>query len=905
MNASVTAGWLGAVRLSRRALLIAVCAAMAAVLAVGAEPRLGGGSATVAGTTQPAHPNQLWMLPAAAQGPVSAALGRAEWQFWVGDGQADGANRAGATGGGADPRIARNPAQHLLASFSPGGVSVATPGRGAISLTVAGATGAPRIHANVVRYHGHDLSYAYANGPLGLEQTFTVPRRPVSARATARGSLTIQVAVNGATATVHGQTVTLTGSGGTTLRYGRLSAVDARGHTLPSHMRVQGGRILLQVDDRGAAYPIRIDPLVEQGGKLTGSGAGFGFGMSVALSADGNTALIGAPSYGSGATFVFTRSGGSWSQQGPALTTTDTAADFGWSVALSADGSTALIGAENDSSAEGAAWVYTRSGSTWTQQGSKLTAGGGAADEFGWSVALATDGNTAIIGGPDADVDVGAAWVFARSGSNWTQQGSELTPNDASGPANFGQSVALSADGTTALIGGIGDTSTTPNVPDENAGAAWVFTQSGGTWTQQGAKLTAETRIGFADFGQSVALSADGRTALIGSPQGATDAGGSAAVFVDDDGAWAEQAQLVADEEIGSNGFFGEGVALTPDGNTALIGSPDDNGVGAVWSFTCSGGTWTQNGAKVTAADSDPESGVGSSVALSANGATALAGGWDQDSSAGAAWVFTAPLISSPPAASFGDQTVTQTGPVQWIPVQNSGQANLTFTGTATITGANDADFTVPPGDDLCDGQTLAPGLTCWIGVQFTPSASGSESATLTIGANNTVSPAPASVALSGAGVPATAGPAGSQGQPGATGASGTDGQPGLTGSQGSAGATGGAGGTGAPGAPGKTGTSGKVELVTCKAVVKKVKHKRKTVQECTAKAVSSSVTFTTTRVTTAALDMGRHVYARGIVLPSKHEISVLITTTGKQQLRAGVYTLTRTHKRPLRITVR
>ena len=135
--------------------------------------------------------------------------------------------------------------------------------------------------------------------------------------------------------------------------------------------------------------------------------------------------------------------------------------------------------------------MFTRSGSTWTQQGGKLVGTGHIGEgefahvgegEFGASVALSGDGDTALIGGPADDGGKGAAWVFTRSGSTWTQQGEKLTGTGESGEGRFGDSVALSGDGDTALIGGPHD--------NERQGAAWVFTRSGSTWSQQGEKLT-------------------------------------------------------------------------------------------------------------------------------------------------------------------------------------------------------------------------------------------------------------------------------------------------------------------------------------------------------------------------------------------------------------------------------
>ena len=125
----------------------------------------------------------------------------------------------------------------------------------------------------------------------------------------------------------------------------------------------------------GARYPLTIDPFVQQGPKFAPAGAiGQVFiGLDVALSADGNTALVAASgdNNGVGAVWVFTRSGSTWTQQGPKLTAADEIAhgNFGSGVALSADGNTALVGGQNDNGGAGAAWIFTRSGSTWTQQG--------------------------------------------------------------------------------------------------------------------------------------------------------------------------------------------------------------------------------------------------------------------------------------------------------------------------------------------------------------------------------------------------------------------------------------------------------------------------------------------------------------------------------------------------------
>jgi hypothetical protein len=165
--------------------------------------------------------------------------------------------------------------------------------------------------------------------------------------------------------------------------------------------------------------------------------------------------------------WVFVRSpDGSWSQQGPKLTPDDESGGgwFGFSVALSGDGNTALIGAfydgSNEEGAVGAAWVFVRSGGSWSQQGAKLVGGGAVRDgEQGHGVALSDDGNIALIGGPDDNLGVGAGWVFVRSAGTWSQQGAKLVGSGASGTSEQGFGVALSGDGSTALIGGPQDNS--------------------------------------------------------------------------------------------------------------------------------------------------------------------------------------------------------------------------------------------------------------------------------------------------------------------------------------------------------------------------------------------------------------------------------------------------------------
>jgi hypothetical protein len=213
----------------------------------------------------------------------------------------------------------------------------------------------------------------------------------------------------------------------------------------------------------------------QQGSKLVGtgysSGTEGGQGYSVALSNDGTTLAIGsyADNSYSGATWVFTRSGTTWTQQGSKLVGTGAtgAARQGVSIALSDDCNTLAIGGYYDDSGIGATWIFTRSGSTWTQQGSKIVGTSYTGTPYqGWSIALNSDGNTLAIGGINDDSGIGATWIFTRSGSTWTQQGGKLIGSGYSGTSYQGR-VSLSRDGYTLAVGGFGDNS--------YVGATWVF----------------------------------------------------------------------------------------------------------------------------------------------------------------------------------------------------------------------------------------------------------------------------------------------------------------------------------------------------------------------------------------------------------------------------------------------
>jgi len=313
----------------------------------------------------------------------------------------------------------------------------------------------------------------------------------------------------------------------------------------------------------------------QQGTKLVGSGYSGSpqQGHSVALSADGTTAIVGGYS-GIGAAWVFTQSGGTWAQQTKLVGSGSSGpSEQGASVALSADGTTAIVGGDGDNNNVGAAWVFTQSGGTWTQQTKLVGTGYSGTPYQGRSVALSADGTTAIVGGPGDNNNVGAAWVFTQSGGTWTQQTKLVGPGKGQG-----QSVALSGDGTTAIVGGPGDTN--------GVGATWVFTQSGGTWTQQ-AKLVGTGYSGTPQQGTSVALSGDGTTAIVGGYGDGINDIGAAWVFTQSGGTWTQQgSKRVGNGAVYQPTYQGTSVALSADGNTAIVGGFFDNiEVGAAWVF--------------------------------------------------------------------------------------------------------------------------------------------------------------------------------------------------------------------------------------------------------------------------------------------------------------------------------
>ncbi|HUS25488.1 MAG TPA: hypothetical protein VM369_11120, partial [Candidatus Binatia bacterium] len=488
---------------------------------------------------------------------------------------------------------AGNARQQLTLRFDDKGAKVSPAGTGDWSLRVHtrsyGRAGhsravprtAPQASANRIAYEHRELGLTewYLNSSAGLEHGYTLNAAP-----TGTGPVQLEMNVQGLAARASDSEVTLTDGTRTVMHYAKLVVQDRAGKTLPATLETLDRKTLrIAFDDSGAQYPVTVDPLYTLDAQLIPTEDGLSIeakqlGRSVAL--EGDTAVVGAPlALGTGASYVFTRSGAVWTLQ-QRLRAADAAASdqFGISVALSGD--TALVGANTDDTASGtdagSAYVFTRSGSVWSQQQQLLASDGLPNDGFGSSVALS--GDTALVGAYLDDTaggsNAGSATVFTRSGSVWSQQQQLLA---SGGLANdfFGISVALS--GETALVGAYQDDLVSPT--RLNAGSAYVFMRSAGVWTQQ-QQLIASGGLANDFFGYSVGLSGD--TALVGAyaddTAGGTDAG-SAYVFTRSGSVWSQQQQLLATGGLASD-QFGFSVALS--GETAVVGGyMDDNAAGA------------------------------------------------------------------------------------------------------------------------------------------------------------------------------------------------------------------------------------------------------------------------------------------------------------------------------------
>ena len=403
-----------------------------------------------------------------------------------------------------------------------------------------------------------------------------------------------------------------------------------------------------------------------------------------------------AASY-SGAVYVFARVAGAWVQQAYVKASNTGASDqFGGVLALSADGSTLAVGVLNeDSSAmgingdqasngardSGAVYVFSRTGTTWAQQAYIKASNTGVNDQFGGAIALSGDGSTLAVSaraessgatGVDGDQTdnsasgAGAVYVYSRTGATWSQH-TYIKASNAASMDLFGDSVALSDDGSTLAVGAYNEGSNAVGIDGDQAndltsgaGAVYVFTRAGTTWLQSAYIKASNTDVNDM-FGWALALSGDGTTLAVGVPYEDSNAvgvngdqsanalqnPGAVYVFVNDAGTWSQQAYMKA-SNTGADAHFGATMAVASDGSTLAIGAPAERSLacgiggdqtadsfwgdlGAVYLFRRTGTAWSQE-AYMKASNTRGGTAFGVSLALSAD-ASLLAVGGSGDSS--------------------------------------------------------------------------------------------------------------------------------------------------------------------------------------------------------------------------------------------------------------------------------
>jgi cysteine-rich repeat protein len=411
--------------------------------------------------------------------------------------------------------------------------------------------------------------------------------------------------------------------------------------------------------------------------KASNTDAADQFGRSLAVSADGTTLAVAArgeasaatgiggdqadnSAWGTGAVYVFRRSGSTWILQAYIKSSNPGAYDFfGESVALSADGSTLAVGApgedsaatgingnqaDNSASGAGAVYVFTRSGTAWSQQAYIKASNAGVSDQFGDSIALSADGLTLAVGaigeasaatGIDGDQAnnsaqwAGAVYVFGRSGTMWSQQAYIKASNTDPGD-EFGTSIALSADGSMLAVGAPYENSAARGIDgdqadnsDDAAGAAYVFARSGTTWSQQSYVKAFFASSSF-HFGQCVALANGGSTLAIGGLLP-----GLVYVYVRSGVSWSPEISLGP-----GNGFHVWSLALSGDGSTVVMGDwAWGTYYGTLYQYIRTGATWTKQ-AQLFAPNLDYDDWFSFGLGLSADGLTLASGAPLEDSAA-------------------------------------------------------------------------------------------------------------------------------------------------------------------------------------------------------------------------------------------------------------------------------
>jgi uncharacterized protein (TIGR03437 family) len=391
-----------------------------------------------------------------------------------------------------------------------------------------------------------------------------------------------------------------------------------------------------------AAQPVALQPIV-QSAEFTATSQSTQLGYSLAV--DGDVAVVGAPgtSHYIGITSpgfvnIYARTGGAWSLQS-SIQQPPGNVEYAKAVAVSGgtvvvSGSVVLNGGN-----VGAVYVYTQSGSTWSQQAVLTASDIAPGDSFGSAVAV--NGGTIVVGAPGKNTVRGAAYVFTLTGSGWTQQ-AELTASDGVSYDGFGDAAAVS--GGTAVIGAASHNSGRGRL----SGAAYVFTQTGSTWSEQ-AELTALDGAPSNSFGSAVAV--NGHTIAVGA-NAWSNYRGAAYIFTRAGTAWIQASELTLAGGAAYD-YFGNSVALS--GGTVVVGAPGRNqNTGAAYAYLPQAAGWNLQ-ATVTAGDAAPNTAFAGALAF--DGSTLLAGdigGTDSLPQGGGAWyAFQVPTVAPLNGASL------------------------------------------------------------------------------------------------------------------------------------------------------------------------------------------------------------------------------------------------------------
>lgn len=386
---------------------------------------------------------------------------------------------------------------------------------------------------------------------------------------------------------------------------------------------------LLMASAGGGGFP------TTQEAKLTPSAGGSNdeYGYEVDLTADGNRAIVGQNK--EGYVYVYSRSGSTWSEEAKLQGSDTLSGDaFGLGCAIDSDGDTVAVGApydDDNGNSSGAVYIFTRSGTTWTQQ-AKLTGSGTTTNSYmGYSCSLSDDGNTMATGclfDTGNTSNSGSIRIFTRSGSTWTEQ-QKVYISGPSSYGGYGRSCALSGDGN-LLVGGSG------------TGHVGIHSRSGSTWSVD--QVISEPSSGI-QFGMSCDMATDKSTIIVGAPRaGSTTWQGYGYIYTESGGTWSLEATLSASNAQAYDRLGQGGAALSSDGNVAVIGSPyaDNSGgtsVGTAYVYTRSGTTWTEQ-QLILASDGAAGDGFSWYLDLSQDATTLLATSWLKNGNTGAAYIF-------------------------------------------------------------------------------------------------------------------------------------------------------------------------------------------------------------------------------------------------------------------------